>query len=642
MLVCQSATAVTHTLLDNAYIRSTAADDTKDEASSTTITHLPPWLQTTLSQDTPLTLASVVDNNNNNNSWILATERDVYQIARTSKNDDVIISQPLEQAGGRVVAVRTIANATGWMALCVVDDVPVLQLVHGTVVTTSISLDIVDDVVDFSLGTGRGLLAAFILTSRGDVYVASPVVLDGTVASKAVQQDTMVYLSTLVDSPDRHTCTWRRARAAQQYWLDTMKNGSLHVLSAPCSTWPVATRLLLEGNDENCTYSCIQSVSLSDIQGIVTASRSGMVQTGVIAYDALLPTFGFETEHPPTEASWLQQIQADCETPVRQIDVQVQADAVHVLVARRKVLTIQTTCWKEYAGIATSATTTAWTTMESGTDILGVVCKDDTITAYLADGQTVTESLVSHQVQQDLVQAMSPTKAILPPSTSASTYLDSLPPLSQTLAPVLQSIRAGLGQSTKLVGSSTIVTDISPSLLAVAVQIKRTADERLVTPLETLLTLVETRQSQLPRVVQDQQAALEKLQDLQRRVQERHVELQAQLHVISANATTLSQRATHALTIAREFVPTLTTAEKEYHDDLQRLATKLEGLVVPTEIPEIAVPDNTLVEKTNNEMDTNNDTEDQMHSLLQAAASALQECHKQAPVLQERLVALAK
>jgi hypothetical protein len=203
----------------------------------------------------------------------------------------------------------------------------------GTV-TTPLSFNVealVDDMnerfVDFCFPSSNSgslaLLAStsiLLLKSNGDVYVASPITLDGTVVSRAQVTEIMAYLDSNLKTEGgnngANTPKWRQCKAAKQYFIDVFLGGTTswmdprhqfltaQVLEHPqeqsAAQWPVKLQgpALLHSQHESYTTTSITvegfGGSLDCLVGAAIGKRDGRVDLVAFSPTALLPRFAFE------------------------------------------------------------------------------------------------------------------------------------------------------------------------------------------------------------------------------------------------------------------------------------------------------------------------------------------------------------
>jgi chromosome segregation ATPase len=163
-------------------------------------------------------------------------------------------------------------------------------------------------------------------------------------------------------------------------------------------------------------------------------------------------------------------------------------------------------------------------------------------------------------------------------AAALSSSLESTQPLSELVDPLLRKIQEGLGDMSKVVGSSTPVPDATPDQLAVALELFRRSDEGLALPLLELKRVVSRRRRRLHEVAARQ---LEQIASLARSVAVLRSGLSAladTMDRIEARGATLSQRSSAALLAGQALVPTVSRAEHEYFQDVKRIGNKTASL----------------------------------------------------------------
>lgn len=147
-------------------------------------------------------------------------------------------------------------------------------------------------------------------------------------------------------------------------------------------------------------------------------------------------------------------------------------------------------------------------------------------------------------------------------------------PLTEIAIPLIEKIKSGLLSMRKIAGSATPVEKITPELLAAAAQIKEQSDKDVVMPIIELNEYVASKKQELPVAFNNLVAQLNTLREMHAQVKQGEASIEEKLKTISANADALSQRSSSVLQSATDLLPTITQAEYDYFQELQRLNSR--------------------------------------------------------------------
>ena len=155
-------------------------------------------------------------------------------------------------------------------------------------------------------------------------------------------------------------------------------------------------------------------------------------------------------------------------------------------------------------------------------------------------------------------------------SDEALKAMESLPPLHELIAPLLQDISSGLAGMGKIVGGATRPQDANPGTVATVLNTKSSCEKDVVLPLKELHSLTTARRELLQDMYESQMTQIEELRKMVQTLQERTAKSNEKKEQVEENATALSQRSAAVLTAARDLVPTITEAEHQYFTQLKR------------------------------------------------------------------------
>jgi hypothetical protein len=152
--------------------------------------------------------------------------------------------------------------------------------------------------------------------------------------------------------------------------------------------------------------------------------------------------------------------------------------------------------------------------------------------------------------------------------------LEDISPLHEIVEPLAEKIVKGLDGLAMVVGSSTPVSKVTPDQLAAATSIKQRCDDEIVMPILEMREHLKARKKLLAVMYGNQIAQVKTLQDTVSKLKERTSLIQEKASVVQDNSTCLSQRSAAALQSSQDLLPTITQAEFDYFQHLQKLDAK--------------------------------------------------------------------
>jgi hypothetical protein len=155
-------------------------------------------------------------------------------------------------------------------------------------------------------------------------------------------------------------------------------------------------------------------------------------------------------------------------------------------------------------------------------------------------------------------------------SDEALKAMESLPPLHELIAPLLQDISSGLAGMGKIVGGATRPQDANPGTVATVLNTKSSCEKDVVLPLIELYSLTTARRELLQDMYESQMTQIEELRNMVETLRERMAKSNEKKGQAEENAAALAQRSAAVLTAARDLVPTITEAEHQYFTQLKR------------------------------------------------------------------------
>jgi hypothetical protein len=140
---------------------------------------------------------------------------------------------------------------------------------------------------------------------------------------------------------------------------------------------------------------------------------------------------------------------------------------------------------------------------------------------------------------------------------------------------LIDKIKGGLANMGRIVGSETDFRNITPDVLAVALQIKKRCDNEVVIPLVELRNVVEKRRTILVSMLADQVAQLQTANEIIHSLHTRMASIRERLETAKSNAVSLSQRSLDAIQASQRLLPTITQAEYDFFQMAKRMNFKV-------------------------------------------------------------------
>jgi archaellum component FlaC len=148
-------------------------------------------------------------------------------------------------------------------------------------------------------------------------------------------------------------------------------------------------------------------------------------------------------------------------------------------------------------------------------------------------------------------------------------------PLVDIAQPLMEKAASGLRGLTKIVGSATPVDKITPDLLAAAAQVKEQIDKEVMLPIMELNEHVKARKREIAVMFNNQMAQLAALKDMLATLKKGEASILEKSQVVSSNAESLAKRSGSVLQSANDLLPTITQAEYDYFQELERLQERI-------------------------------------------------------------------
>ena len=194
----------------------------------------------------------------------------------------------------------------------------------------------------------------------------------------------------------------------------------------------------------------------------------------------------------------------------------------------------------------------------------------------------VAEASYLHEFDTLFLRPVTSTDATDPTPNSVLLLENNDTPLFSDLQPLVETIQAGLSNMGRFVGSETNHRDIAPDLLAVVIQTKKRCDEEIVVPLLELKKILEQHRAKITASLAEQERQLREARDTIQQIQARMTPIGERLETAKANAMALSERGIAVLQTSQKLLPTITQAEYEFFQMIQRMnikCTQLEAQV---------------------------------------------------------------
>ena len=147
-------------------------------------------------------------------------------------------------------------------------------------------------------------------------------------------------------------------------------------------------------------------------------------------------------------------------------------------------------------------------------------------------------------------------------------------PLVDIVEPLVQKVVAGIGGMSKIVGSSTPTSDVTPDQIAAASSVKERCDKEILLPLVEMNEHVTARSKELLIMYENQMAQLKDLREMIAKLKGGINGIHEKADTVGANAKSLAQRSESVLQSSNDLMPTITQAQFDYYRELQRLDSK--------------------------------------------------------------------
>ena len=122
----------------------------------------------------------------------------------------------------------------------------------------------------------------------------------------------------------------------------------------------------------------------------------------------------------------------------------------------------------------------------------------------------------------------------------------------------------------KIVGGATLPKDTRPEILSIFLETQHSCEVNVVTPIEEMSKILNSRRDLLKEMRDHQVAELERLTKLLEEFKQKHDSNVTRVKELEANASKLAERSSAVLTASRSLHPHITDAEAAYFKDLQR------------------------------------------------------------------------
>lgn len=484
-------------------------------------------------------------------------------------------------------------------------------------------------------------MAILLLKGSGEMMAASPIVFQGAVVSKSYVQECIDFLrGDREQVPNRNSSKFRQLMAAEQYLIDVFgasrtsqlaDNSSFYSAQVllpltveSAASWPVAMQgpIIIQNVDENVLSSfaiTIESFGGTDNLAGVAIGKTGYdVDFAALSLTSLLPRFAFESDTDAYELNdELYELSAFVERVglAKGVDITRDSPGSFVLlrdpientllhcVTSKSVGTISTNCFKitsrklgshdivvsnSLCNSDDDIRTTAWSSINivsTSKSCIGVVVAcgnnmDHELITRLSDGSIERMNLTQAQFLHELegMAKSENSKEMIAFQGQANAMEPMSPPFFEKIDPLVRKITGGLASFSKIVGTETKYTDITPDVLAVALKLKERSDKEVVIPLFELRSMVDSRRQQLKITVELQKKQIKDINENVNILRDKMNTLISQMEQANDNASTLAERSKLVLQAANDLLPKVTVAESEYFQDIQRLDRKVFAL----------------------------------------------------------------
>ena len=227
-----------------------------------------------------------------------------------------------------------------------------------------------------------------------------------------------------------------------------------------------------------------------------------------------------------------------------------------------------------------SVRTKVWSALEAANDtvILGAGVSKDVqlghiLLARLSSGSVevvnVTATQYLHE-SSELMKAKSEQLAASEKDDATLEVLQRVKPLHELLQPLVGKVIDGLSKMGKIVGGSTLPKDTKPEILSIFLETQHSSEVNVVTPIEEMSKILDSRRDLLKEMHNHQTAELERLTLLINEFKRKQESNLAKVKEFEANASKLAGRSSAVLTASKSLHPHITDAEAAYFKDLQR------------------------------------------------------------------------
>lgn len=447
--------------------------------------------------------------------------------------------------------------------------------------------------VDFSFAQSNAqsllvTLSIHLVRSSGDVYGASPIVIDGAMVPTKLHQEACDMLHSYADA--KELVKYRQCRAGLHFLQEAFEaqgNGEFMVMRLQggntnrSTLWPVQIQgpLLLSSAS---AASCCEPYFARNLVGLAVAGAGG-VQLCVTPPTALLPRFAFED---PQDGGMIDQqllamvVEHVTDMPCSALVRDPALDTMIHCVSDRGVTTLTSHAMRQFSASLSSPSrqpqpnTKAWMAVEVPPDVSvhGAVVSGDALLGhvlivYLSSGQLTAINLTETRVRYESTAAAPAPK---PKMDEALQTMEATPAFHEQLGPVVEKIETALLKMTKLVGTSTDPKDIDAGLLASALSVRQRCEQDLVVHLKCLDKMKQIRLSELRKVVKGQVAQLQSIQESLKQAKAKTKSVRGRMEQLETDSKSLVQRCSTVLQASQDLRPALTDADRQYFALLQR------------------------------------------------------------------------
>eukprot|EP00977_Amphora_coffeiformis_P017203 scaffold5519_cov166-Amphora_coffeaeformis.AAC.2 len=234
----------------------------------------------------------------------------------------------------------------------------------------------------------------------------------------------------------------------------------------------------------------------------------------------------------------------------------------------------RTTAWQTLTttGAQPIRGTAVWSSPTQGRDGMSVVLADATMTHI-----NVAQQQYRHQLDMVFPPTSQEQLAVVATQPSAALQtLQSIPPFYEVIEPVVKEINQGLDNMGKIVGSHTLYLDITPDLMAVAIDVKERCEKQVAKPVLTLKNLCSKRRKALLEMIDSHNNRLNDLLAEKTDLQTRQDGTMARISKAVENMQILAERSAFILEQIKGTAPTMTKAEEEYCHQMEQMRVKVD------------------------------------------------------------------